>query len=1039
MQFSKTDKNVLYLYNYFSVRYKEHSGISEKILLFKEGDLQTIDYFVNAMSEAMDSYYGKHMDYLSNMLICVVPSHAEGKYSPGLLQMARILANKYGMTNASNLIKRTKTHEKKSQGGNRDIDVMLDTLDLNHYINIFNKDIIVLDDVTTTGNSIEAVRHLLKENGANRVFAQTLGKSVRGTFKLDYVVEYPGFEIQIETEQNIYPRTLEGAKEVLKKYFGYDSFRNGQESIIKTLLNGEDALAIMPTGAGKSICYQVPALMLDGITIVVSPLISLMQDQVKALNSAGIRAAFINSSLDDSQITTVLNQAQRGAYKIIYVAPERLESSEFQFFSKDAKISMVTIDEAHCISQWGQDFRPSYLKIIDYIKSLKKRPVVSAFTATATEEVKNDIICTLNLIDPNIVVTGFNRENLYFSVESGVMKDDFIMDYIEKHPGDSGIIYCSTRKSVDALFELLFKAGISVTKYHAGLSSEERKKNQDDFIYDNSLIVVATNAFGMGIDKSNVRFVIHYNMPQSMENYYQEAGRAGRDGERSNCIMLYSPQDVMTQKWLLDHKEFVDIPYEDIALIKERDIKRLHIIENYCRTTGCLRNYILNYFGEEGNEPCDDCGNCHREYKEIDLTNEAKQVANCVYETKGRYGITIVIGTLIGANRARIRDAGADKYRTYGTLKGTSEAMVRRLITHMIQEEYLNQTDERYSVLKFGSKIDELRKKDTRVCVRYYEDKAVKASKIPAKVKSKDALTNTGYDLFEKLRTLRLEIAREEAMPPYIIFNDKTLIQMCLLLPQSKREMLNVSGVGEAKYDKYGERFIAEIEKFIEENDKPISYVDISENPQQVIQNDKTKKKKKIKVKFYLTEEQANGFKYEESLSVGEIREKLNELRDSTTTKVVRSRDINEFVYSSGYVSEEFVDGIWRKVISETGLDLGIHYVKHVSSLGNEYYTIAMSDNAQKLIVQNFVADVPVDNEEEEVLVEDTSKDSFDRAEYNKSKNRPEGAGRSWTEEEEKQLREEFESGMKIGDLAIVHSRTRGGIRARLKRMGLID
>ena len=1039
MQFSKTDKNVLYLYNYFSVRYKEHSGISEKILRFKDGDSQSIDFFVNAMSEAMDSYYGKHMDYLSNMLICVVPSHAEGKYSPGLLQMARILANRYGMTNASNLIKRTKTHEKKSQGGNRDIDVMLGTLDLNRYINITNKNILVLDDVTTTGNSIEAVRHLLKENGANRVFAQTLGRSVKGTFKLDYVVEYPGFEIQIETEQNIYPRTLEGAKEVLKKYFGYDSFRNGQENIIKTLLNGGDALAIMPTGAGKSICYQVPALMFDGITIVVSPLISLMQDQVKALNTAGIRAAFINSSLDDSQITSVLKQAQRGAYKIIYVAPERLESSEFQFFSKEAKISMVTIDEAHCISQWGQDFRPSYLKIIDYIKSLKKRPVVSAFTATATEEVKNDILCTLNLENPNIVVTGFNRENLYFSVDTGVVKDDFILDYIDKHPGDSGIIYCSTRKNVDSLFELLFKAGVSVTRYHAGLSSEERKKNQDDFIYDNSAIVVATNAFGMGIDKSNVRFVIHYNMPQSMENYYQEAGRAGRDGERSNCIILFSPQDIMTQKWLLDHKEFVDIPYEDIELIKERDAKRLHVIENYCRTTGCLRKYILNYFGEEVDAPCEDCGNCHREYKEIDLTSEAKQVANCVYETKGRYGITIVIGTLIGANRARIRDAGADKYRTYGALKGTSEAMVRRLITHMIQEEYLDQTDERYSVLKFGSKIDDLRRPETRVFVRYYEEKTIKNVKQPVKAKSKDALTNTGYDLFEKLRALRLEIAREEAMPPYIIFNDKTLIQMCIFLPQSKKEMLNISGVGEAKYEKYGERFIAEIENFIEENDKPVSYMDIADSDSQKSEAKKKKKKKKTKARFYLTEEQAAGFEYEESLSIGEIREKLNELRNPATTKVVRSKDINEFIYESGYVSEEYVDGIWRKIISDVGIDLGIHYVKHISSLGNEYHTISISANVQKMIVERFISEEPIDDEKESDILEDSPQKSGNRAEYNKRKNRPEGAGRLWTTEEENKLREEYEAGMKIGILAHEHCRTRGGIRKRLKRLGLIE
>ena len=376
---------------------------------------------------------------------------------------------------------------------------------------------------------------------------------------------------------------MEGEKKVnalqtLKTYFGYDTFREGQESIVESILKHQDVLAIMPTGAGKSICYQIPALMLPGITLVISPLISLMQDQVKALNEAGIHAAFINSSLTENQISKALYLAAGGRYKIIYVAPERLENYEFLEFARHVEISMVTVDEAHCISQWGQDFRPSYLKIVEFVRNLPKRPIVSAFTATATEEVKNDILCTLNLFDPAVVVTGFDRKNLYYSVENIRRKDDFVMEYIEKHPTESGIIYCATRKNVDNLFEMLFKKGVPVTRYHAGLNNESRKQNQDNFIYDRTPVIVATNAFGMGIDKSNVRYVIHYNMPQSMENYYQEAGRAGRDGENSQCILLFSPQDVMINRMLLDNKDFSDVEEDDEYLIRQRDIRRLQIM-----------------------------------------------------------------------------------------------------------------------------------------------------------------------------------------------------------------------------------------------------------------------------------------------------------------------------------------------------------------------------------------------------------------------------------------------------------------------------
>ena len=621
--------------------------------------------------------------------------------------------------------------------------------------------------------------------------------------------------------------------ETLKHYFGYDSLRPGQQELMDGILQGKDVLGIMPTGAGKSLCYQVPALMLEGITLVISPLISLMSDQVKALNQAGVHAAYINSSLTENQIRAALAYAAQGKYKIIYVAPERLNTARFLDFAYYADISMVTVDEAHCISQWGQDFRPSYLEIADFLAKLPDRPVVSAFTATATERVKQDITASLHLQNPVTVVTGFDRPNLFFRVvnrKGGKETDNSIINYVKRHEDDSGIIYCATKKNVDSVYALLLQYGIAAGRYHAGLSLEERKKNQDDFIYDRTPVIIATNAFGMGIDKSNVRYVIHYNMPQSMENYYQEAGRAGRDGENSQCVLLFSAQDVMIDRMLLDNKDFSDVDEEDEFLIRQRDIRRLQIMEGYCKTTGCLRNYILEYFGEKTFGPCDNCGNCHREYHETDMTREAKWVVNCVAETRGRYGLTIVLGTLLGAKRARLRELGADKYKSYGALNDHSEAELRALISQMTEMGYLYQTQERYSVLKLGD-ISPLRDENTHVIMRTYEEKEPDKKKKPQKSvrkRSTDALTAAGYDLFEALRKLRLEIAKEEAMPPYIVFSDKTLIDMCIKCPSNEEEMLEVSGVGKNKLKKYGQRFLEEIQKFCLE--RPNAVLSMSED-----------------------------------------------------------------------------------------------------------------------------------------------------------------------------------------------------------------
>lgn len=605
--------------------------------------------------------------------------------------------------------------------------------------------------------------------------------------------------------------------EVLKKYYGYHSFRAGQEVLIEGILCGRDAFGIMPTGAGKSICYQVPALMMSGITIVVSPLISLMKDQVRALNEAGVHAAYINSSLTENQIVKALANAKNGRYKIVYAAPERLLTPRFLDFAMNVPISMITVDEAHCISQWGQDFRPSYRSILDLVERLPKRPVVSAFTATATDVVQSDIMNILKLRNPVHIVTGYDRKNLYFEVVQSNKKDWLMVDYIKKHEEESGIIYCSTRKNVEKVYSILVSQGISATKYHAGLDGEVRKKNQDDFIYDEKKIVVATNAFGMGIDKSNVRYVLHYNMPQSMENYYQEAGRAGRDGENARCILLFAAKDVIINKFLLDKKVFEGTDADDIDLIKQRDVHRLRVMEGYCRTTSCLRNYILEYFGERTSAPCDNCGNCHREYSEADMTDDAKWVINCVAETKGRYGQNIVIGTLLGANRARLKEVGATAYKSYGVLAHRKETDLRLLINQMLAEAYIVQTDGEYSVLRMGD-ISGLRSKDTRIIVRTFVEKEKTVSDTGKKKRSTDTLTGAGFKLFEKLRQLRLVIAKEEAMPPYIIFSDKTLIDMCAKVPRDRQEMLTVSGVAETKFKKYGERFLAAVTEYVSEN-----------------------------------------------------------------------------------------------------------------------------------------------------------------------------------------------------------------------------
>lgn len=599
--------------------------------------------------------------------------------------------------------------------------------------------------------------------------------------------------------------------QILKQYFGYDTFREGQETLINGILEGRDVFGIMPTGSGKSLCFQIPALMLEGITLVISPLISLMKDQVGNLNQAGIHAAYLNSSLTTNQYFKALEFARQGRYPIIYVAPERLMTDSFLDFALNARIRMVAVDEAHCISQWGQDFRPSYLKIVEFIKRLPVRPIVSAFTATATREVRDDVIDILELQNPTVITTGFDRSNLFFGVMTPKDRYGAIRNYLETHPRQSGIIYCLTRKNVEEVCQRLIKDGFSATRYHAGLSDEERRKNQEDFIYDRVPIICATSAFGMGIDKSDVRFVLHYGMPKNLEEYYQEAGRAGRDGEPSECILYYAGQDVITnQLFIENNRENQEMDAITQELVKERDRERLKKMTFYCFTNECLRDYILKYFGEYGSNYCGNCSNCLTQFEEVDITEMAKAMIGCVESSRQRYGVTVILDTLHGANTVKIRQYGMDQNPYYGELAKVPVYKLRQVMNYLQLQEYLAVTNDEYAVVKLTARSRELIEADQPLVMKMAkeQERAPKADRKERKRKGSVSLDDRDESLFEKLRTLRMEIAREEKVPPYIVFSDKTLTHMCVVKPKNKQEMLTVSGVGEFKYEKYGERFL---------------------------------------------------------------------------------------------------------------------------------------------------------------------------------------------------------------------------------------
>ena len=714
--------------------------------------------------------------------------------------------------------------------------------------------------------------------------------------------------------------------EILKRYFGYDSFRTGQEALVDALLSGRDVLGIMPTGAGKSLCYQVPALMMSGITLVISPLISLMKDQVNALVQQGVSAAYLNRSLTEAQYAKALRNASNGQYKIIYVAPERLESTSFLNMCRSVQISMVAVDEAHCVSQWGQEFRPGYLNIRSFIAQFYFRPVIGAFTATATEEVKADIIQLLGLNTPLTVTTGFDRPNLYFSVLRPNNKPTELLKLLKERRGKSGIVYCSTRKQVEQVCDMLNAGGIPATRYHAGLDDAERVRNQDDFVFDRRQVMVATNAFGMGIDKSNVGFVIHYNMPKNIESYYQEAGRAGRDGTEVDCILLYSKSDVQTCRYFIHHNDYnPDLTEEQNLAFRQKEEERLKHMIFYCTTGDCLRGYMLRYFGDRYTDACGKCSNCLTDFETADVTVEAQKILSCIIKTGQHYGVKMITDVLRGIPSDKIKRARLNAQSTFGIMKDVRASEIKYLIERLEEQEYIISVDAKrptlrvtemsYPVLRGNAKVKIKKTKQ----IKDYADNSV--------------LSEVNQALLAELKDVRMVFARRRGVPAFVIFSDATLADMCRKLPVTESEFLAVSGVGQNKLDKYGEAFMQVIEKY-----KP------DENGM---------------LPFWVTPEQLSGFTYSDApVSVTAITEGINSLVTDEKRNKLPESAITDWLVSLDLLEVIEIGGKSYQYPTPSGEKCGITLERRECEDGELHDVVLYNRKAQEFII-NHLAEMP--------------------------------------------------------------------------------